>query len=128
MKTILFAGNFKVVHNGLRMIIEKERQDFTFVGEVATIVDLAMAMQTHKPDVLITSHQLLYTNVAAHLTDIKKHHPHTKILMLTMASGINTLLDNIENIDGLVFLDADVQTILHALDMVVKGEKYLQVP
>jgi DNA-binding NarL/FixJ family response regulator len=127
-KTILLANNFKIVNKGIRISIWREREQYMFIGEVSTMEDLFVKLNTCKPDILILPHRLLDILVAGYLPLIKEASPDTKILMFTMAADIDILLDTIENVDGLVFQSAEIEVFLKALDMVANGEKYIQVP
>ena len=126
--TILIADIFQLFNKGLRMVVTNATDKYLFIGEVNTIVNLLEIMPIEKPDILIISHRLLDGEVTYHLPIIKKYSPNTKILMLTMAASIDTVLDNIEHVDALVFKDAEIEAILKALEMVVGGERYISVP
>jgi DNA-binding NarL/FixJ family response regulator len=127
-KTILLANNFKIVNKGIRISIWREREQYMFIGEVSTMEDLFVKLNTCKPDILILPHRLLNTLVAGYLPLIKEASPDTKILMFTMVADIDILLDTIENVDGLVFQSAEIEVFLKALDMVANGGRYIQVP
>ena len=127
-KTILIADIFQLFNKGLRMAVTNVTDEYLFVGEVNTMVNLLEIMPILKPDILIISHRLIDGEVSTHLPVIKQRSSNTKILMLTMAAGIDIVLDNIENVDALVFKDAEIKIILKALEMIVVGERHISVP
>ena len=126
--TILIADIFQLFNKGLRMAVTNVTNEYLFIGEVNTMVKLLEIIPIENPDILIISHRLLDGEVTTHLPVIKHCSPNTKILMLTMAASIDTLLDNIECVDALVFKDAEIEIILKALEMVVNGKRYISMP
>ncbi len=127
-KTILLANNFKLVNKGIRLTIWRKREQYMFIGEVSTMEDLFVKLHICNPDILIIPHRLLHTLVASYLPLIRQASPKTKIFMFTMAADMDILLDTIENIDGLVYQNSDIEIFLKALDVVADGGRYISVP
>ena len=127
-KTILLANNFKLLNKGIRLAIWRGREQYMFTGEVSTMEDLLVKLPIDKPDILIIPHRILDAMVANYLPLIKAISPKTKILMFTMAADMDILLDTIENVDGLVYQNSEIEIFLKALDVVANGGRYIQVP
>ncbi len=125
--TVFVADIFALVVKGIKTIITKETDDYHFIGWTNKMTDLLQILPIETPDILIITHQLEDEFVTSFLPSIKACTPDTKIFMFTMKLCIETLLENIEHLDALVFKDAEIPTIIKALKVITAGGKYLSV-
>ncbi len=126
--TIYCADIFDLYYNGLQMAIKNEpNHNFKIIGNSKTISCLINNVSLYQPNVILLSHQLLDGYVFKHFSHIKYVCPNVKIVMLTMAFSMKTMLKTIGKIDGFIGKDAEINEIIHCLKLVLQGEKYFVV-
>ncbi len=81
--TILVADDHTVMRNGLRLLLEAER-DFHVVGEAGTIQSVYTGVRTHRPAVLVLDLNMPGGSSVEAIQRLAAISPHTAVVVLTM--------------------------------------------
>ena len=83
VRRVLIVDDHPIVRQGLRRVIENEA-DLTVCGEAETARDARIAIKELNPDVVIADISLKQGDGIELVRDVRAHHPHLPILVLSM--------------------------------------------
>jgi two-component system, NarL family, response regulator NreC len=121
---VLLADDHPIVLQGVRAVLERE--DFEIIGEASDGLEAVRLCERLHPEVAVldVSMPLLNGIDAAH--EIRKNHPHTKIVLLTMHTEDKFVLDSLRaGISGYVLKKRAPEELVYAIREVCKGEIFL---
>jgi len=120
---IFVADAHLIFLSGIRNYF-KDSNEIEVVGEAETIKDLMEKLSKCSPDLLLTNHNLRFSDASEFLPEIKKDYPDLKILMHTMFCKKEGLLKYIDYIDGFLCKSASGDLLITAIRSVAKGKNY----
>ena len=82
-RRVLIVDDHPIVRQGLRRVMENE-DDLTVCGEAETTQDARIAIRELHPDVVIADISLRESDGIELVRDVRAHHPHLPILVLSM--------------------------------------------
>ena len=122
---IVLADDHALFRKGLRKILE-EAADLEVMGEATDGLELLNLLKNWTPDMVILDISMPNLRGVEAIHEIKRIHPHTKVLMLTMHKDKEYLYQTISaGADG-YFLkkDADAE-LFSAIEKIRKGGMYV---
>jgi len=126
--TIVVADDHQVVRQGLRAILEAEK-DFTIVGEAGDGLQAIRCVETLSPGVLVLDLMMPGLNGLDVVRQIKKVAPRTQVVILSMYSNEAYVLEALGNgASGYVLKDSSSADLVHAVREATAGRRYLSPP
>lgn len=125
---VLIADDHPIVAIGLRFILEKLSPCLVFSGHAANSDELFKALPDVRPDVVFLDLNMPGNDYYRNIEEIKKHFPHTKILVFTGYDApdlVKSLFD--AGIHGFLLKTASIAEIDKALACVLNGTPYSHV-
>jgi DNA-binding NarL/FixJ family response regulator len=93
--TVLLVDDHDLIRQGLRRAFERAN-DFTVVGEAATVAEALRAVEAHQPDVVTMDVRLPDGNGIDAVRSLRAAHPQLGIVVLTMYAEDDHLLGALE--------------------------------
>jgi DNA-binding NarL/FixJ family response regulator len=123
--TILLADDHTIVRQGLAKVLEAE-PSFSIVGEARDGREAVSRVDQLNPDVVIMDISMPLLNGIEATRQIKKAHPRTKIIILSMHSQ-NRFVSELLTLgaSGYLLKDSEGTDVINAVNAVVKGDTYL---
>lgn len=124
-KTILIVDDHALFREGLKAIIGRNPA-YEVVGEAGR-GDLALQMaRSLKPDLMLVDISLPDQNGIEMALQLRKSQPKTAIMMVTMHSKVDYIVNAFKaGATGFVTKDSAPERLLQAIDVVLKGEYFL---
>ncbi len=123
--TILLADDHHVVRQGLRALLEKEK-DFSVVGEADNGRDAVEMAVEVKPDVVLLDVAMPDLNGFEAARQIRSRLPKAKVIALSAYEGSSYVLGMIKaGAAGYILKDVAFKEVSDAIRMVAAGEFYL---
>jgi DNA-binding NarL/FixJ family response regulator len=120
---VLIADDHKLVAEACETLLEPE---FDVVGTLTNGRDLMQAASELLPDVVILDISMPQLNGLDAGEQVKRKHPATKIIYLTMLKGPDVIAEAFRRgASGYVLKHCDAEELLVAVRGVLKGESYL---
>ncbi|HZM06625.1 MAG TPA: response regulator transcription factor [Candidatus Saccharimonadales bacterium] len=124
MVSIVIADDHQVVRQGLRLLLELER-DFFLAGEAADGVAAIRLVQKTAPDILLLDLMMPLLDGLEVIRQLKSGKAETKILVLSMNSDETSIADALHHgADGYVLKTAGSQELIEAIRRVWRGENH----
>jgi DNA-binding NarL/FixJ family response regulator len=124
-RRILLVEDHPMFRRGLRRMLE-ETGRYTIVGEAANGHEAIHLADVHHPEIVIMDVQLPGVTGLKIARVIRKQHPHTRILFLSMHVDDERLFDAIRaGATAFLTKDIDGDTLLDALRRVLAGENLI---
>ena len=128
MKTVLIADDHSIVRQGLRALIDGDK-DFQLVGEADNGLEAVRLVENLKPNLLIVDLMMPGLNGLEVARQTKEISPVTRIVVLSMYSDEAYVLEALrKGATGYVLKDAQSTDLLKALHAVAGGHHYLSPP
>lgn len=128
MKTVLIADDHAIVRQGLRALIDGDK-DFQLVGEAENGLDAVRLVESLKPNLLVVDLMMPGLNGLEVARQTKEISPVTRIVVLSMYSDEAYVLEALrKGATGYVLKDAQSTDLLKALHAVAGGHHYLSPP
>lgn len=122
---ILLVDDHKIMRDGIKAIL-KHVADFEVVGEADNGADAVQACRKAKPHIALMDISLPGLNGIEATTEIVRHCPETKVIILSMYDDENSVISAIRSgARAFVLKKASDQELLEALRTVAKGGSYL---
>ncbi|MEP7270069.1 MAG: response regulator transcription factor [Acidobacteriota bacterium] len=128
MKTVLIADDHAIVRQGLRALIDADK-DFQLVGEADNGLEAVRLVENLKPNLLVVDLMMPGLNGLEVARQTKEISPVTRIVVLSMYSDEAYVLEALrKGATGYVLKDAQSTDLLKALHAVAGGHHYLSPP
>jgi DNA-binding NarL/FixJ family response regulator len=125
MTTIVLADDHLVVRKGMRSLLETE-PDFELVGEADDGLQAVQLVERLTPDVVVLDLMMPGLNGIEVTRQIRKRSPHTKIIILSMHTNDEYVLEALQcGANGYVLKDAGATELVGAVRDVAEEKRYL---
>ncbi|MFN3325267.1 MAG: response regulator [Bryobacteraceae bacterium] len=122
---ILLVDDHKIMRDGIKAIL-KHSDEFQVIGEAENGVDAVQICKKAKPDVVLMDIGLPGLNGIEATTEILRHCPETRIIILSMYDDEHSVVSAIRSgARAFVLKKASDNDLLDALRTVAKGGSYL---
>ena len=122
---IVIAEDHTILREGLRALLSSH-PNFEIVDEARDGQEAIRAVEKHRPDLVLIDLSMPRMNGLEALAEIKKQHPETKVVVLTVHKTEEYVLAALERgANGYVLKDADHAELRLALEQVLAGKRYL---
>jgi DNA-binding NarL/FixJ family response regulator len=123
--TILIVEDHTLLRHGLvDMILSDPTMEV--IGEVDNGRDAVVQAKLLEPDLVLMDINLPLMNGTEALSEIKRSHPHIKIMALTVHKADEYVRDSIRSgADGYLLKNATRDEFILAINQVLKGKQYL---
>ncbi|MCH8568501.1 MAG: response regulator transcription factor [Balneolales bacterium] len=124
MNSVFICEDHQIVIDGIEHILQKSGQ-YGPVSSCKTVGALLEALKSESPRVLILDLNLPDQNSLDHIAEIRRSHPNTAILILTMHND-PLLAEKVrrEGADGFLLKDFGESELLYALNVIMAGDYY----
>ncbi|MBI3921335.1 MAG: response regulator transcription factor [Armatimonadetes bacterium] len=128
MTTLLLADDHEVVRQGMRRLLETER-DLRVVAETGDGLEAVELVERHKPNVLIVDMMMPGLNGLEVTRQVQQSCPRTRVLILSMHANEAYVVEALRNgATGYALKDAASADLLKAVRSVAAGTRYLSPP
>jgi len=125
MHDILIVDDHKIMRDGLKAIF-KGSDEFRVIGEAESGADAVLFCKRFRPPIVLMDISLPNLNGIEATTEILRHCPETKIVILSMYDDENSVINAIRSgARAFVLKKASDDDLLDALRAVAKGGSYL---
>jgi DNA-binding NarL/FixJ family response regulator len=122
---ILLVDDHKIMRDGIKQILQ-HTEDFRIVGEAESGSDAIRLAKQLNPDMVLLDLGLPGLGGVEAATEILRHSPHTKIIVLSMYDDERSVVSAIQSgARAFVLKKASAGDLLDALRTVAKGGSYL---
>lgn len=122
---VIIVDDHALIREGIKRLLDLEEG----IEIVAVAQDGEEALEKiakHKPDAVLLDINMPKMNGIECLKEIKSKHPKTKVIMLTIHEDSEYLIRTINiGAEGYVLKDADVSSLVKAIEKVVSGDIYI---
>jgi len=125
---VLIVDDHTLFREGLRFILDKH-QDIVVVGEASDGIEALAKVRKLKPDVVLLDITMPRLSGIETLKEIKSNAPDTSVIILTMHSKEQYILEILTHgANGYILKDSASEDLMSAIRAVVKGDAYLSPP
>ncbi len=122
---VAIADDHALIREGIKKLLELE-ESFEIVALAGDGIEALECIRTTEPDVILLDINMPNMNGIDCLKQIKSDYPDTKVIMLTIHEDAEYLIETINiGAEGYVLKDADVSSLVKAIQKVVQGEVYI---
>jgi DNA-binding NarL/FixJ family response regulator len=122
---IVIAEDHTILREGLRALLSSN-PNLEIVDEARDGQEAIRAVEKHRPDLVLIDLSMPRMNGLEALAEIKKQHPETKVVVLTVHKTEEYVLAALERgANGYVLKDADHAELRLAIEQVLAGKRYL---
>ncbi len=126
--TIVLADDHHVVRQGLRVLLERER-DFAVTGEAADGREVAGVVKRVKPHVLVLDLMMPGLNGLEVIRQVRRRAPDTRIVVLSMHADESYVVEALRNgASAYVLKSASAAEVVKAAREAMAGRRYLSPP
>ena len=123
---VFLADRYSHFRDNVKTSFKKKQIEIS--GEADTAEDLLDALESQKPDLLITAHRLHDESADYFLPIIKTKYPELKILLLTLNCHKKVFLKYVDYLDGMVCKLAHKEDVIDAIiDITRKDKLYFRI-
>ncbi len=123
--TVVLADDHVLLRHGLRKILA-ERADIEIIAEAGSGPDLLKALRTAEPELVMLDISMPQLRGIEVIPEIKRMHPNTRILVLTMHREEEYLYEAISaGADGYLLKEDAESDLFVALDTTLNGKIYI---
>ena len=124
-KRIIIAEGHTILREGLKMLLSSN-PEIAVVGEAQDGLDAIRSVKSNMPDLVLIDISLPKLDGTRAIREIKKLHPSTKILVLTIHKTEDHILGALRNgADGYILKEATYEELTVAMDDVFAGKSYI---
>ncbi len=121
---LVIADDHSVVLSGLRRLL-KSAPEFSVVAEASSGEEAIAAIEKHKPDIVMLDISMPGTNGIEATKIIRKNHPGTKILILTIHESEEYIYQMVQaGASGYLLKDAGRKELLAGVRAVAAGDRF----
>jgi two-component system, NarL family, response regulator NreC len=125
--TIVLADDHRVVHEGLRSLIEAE-PDLTVVGEANDGLETMRLTETLQPNVLLVDLAMPGLNGLEVTRQIRKRFPHIQVIVLSMHANEAYVAEALRSgAGGYILKESSVTDVIKGIREVAAGRRFLSV-
>jgi len=122
---VLLVDDHKIMRDGIKAILSRT-DEFRVTGEAETGPGAIQFVKHHRPDLVLLDIGLPGLNGVETTTEILRHHPECKIVILSMYDDENNVVGAIRSgARAFILKKASDTDLLEALRMVARGGAYL---
>jgi two-component system response regulator NreC len=122
---VLLVDDHKIMRDGIRAILGRD-EEFRVVGEADNGADAVQFVKRSRPDMVLMDIGLPGLNGVETTSEILRHHPDCKVVILSMYDDENSVVGAIRNgARAFILKKASDTDLLDALRMVARGGAYL---
>jgi DNA-binding NarL/FixJ family response regulator len=126
--SIVLVDDHKVVRQGLRALLEEER-DFKIVGEAGDGLEALRLVETTRPDILVVDLMIPGLTGLEVARRAERASSRTRVIILSMHSNEAYVLEALKNgASGYVLKDSSAEDLVRAVREVIGGRRYLSPP
>lgn len=123
--TLLLAEEHDAVGEAMRGVIASDR-DLRFDWDLHAVADVLRVAEVEHPELLLLSHSMLRSDIAATVRAIKDRTPHSKIVVLSAHNDSRFALRAIEaGASGYLLQDRAFAELANAVSTVMADRTYL---
>ncbi len=122
---VAIVDDHALIREGIKKLLELE-DAFDIVALAGDGYEALELIKSTRPDVVLLDINMPNMNGIDCLKQIKTHYAETKVIMLTIHEDAEYLIETISiGAEGYVLKDADVSSLIKAIQKVVQGEVYI---
>lgn len=122
---VVIVDDHALIREGIKKLLELE-ESFDIVALAGDGIEALEVIEKVRPDVVLLDINMPNMNGIDCLKQIKAVYPDTKVVMLTIHEDAEYLIETINiGAEGYVLKDADVSSLVKAIQKVVQGEVYI---
>lgn len=122
---VVIVDDHALIREGIKKLLELE-ESFDIAALAGDGVEALEVIEKVRPDVVLLDINMPNMNGIDCLKQIKAEYPDTKVVMLTIHEDAEYLIETINiGAEGYVLKDADVSSLVKAIQKVVQGEVYI---
>ncbi len=122
---VAIVDDHALIREGIKKLLELE-ESFEIVALAGDGHEALEVIQATRPDVILLDINMPNMNGIDCLKQIKLQFPDIKVIMLTIHEDAEYLIETINiGAEGYVLKDADVSSLIKAIQKVVQGEVYI---
>jgi two-component system response regulator NreC len=126
--TVVLADDHKVVRQGLRAILEAER-DLRVIGEAGSGLEAIRLVERLRPNVVVLDLMIPELNGLEVTRQLKKRLPKSRIVILSMHSHESYVVEALKNgAAGYVLKDSSADELIKAVREAAVNRRYLSPP
>lgn len=125
---LLIVDDYTIFRKGLKLILENN-ENFEVVGEALNSNELFKLMENEKPDAIVVNLMLPQKHVVAISKKLNKKYPDIPFILLTFGAAEIVVLECVINgASGILWKESTPEQLFEAIETVVAGERYLDIP
>ena len=122
---VVIVDDHALIREGIKKLLELE-ESFDIIALAGDGNEALEVIEKVRPDVVLLDINMPNMNGIDCLKQIKAEYPDTKVVMLTIHEDAEYLIETINiGAEGYVLKDADVSSLVKAIQKVVQGEVYI---
>ena len=123
--SVLLVDDHKIMRDGIRAILSRD-PDLRVVGEAENGSDALQFVKSSRPDLVLMDIGLPGLNGVETTSEILRHHPECKVVILSMYEDENTVVGAIRSgARGFILKKVSDSDLLDALHVIMQGGAYL---
>lgn len=123
---VLLADDHMMVREGIHQLLELE-DNISVVGEVGDGIECIDAIYKLRPDVVVLDINMPKMDGLSVLKKIREANVKCKIIVLTFYNEIGIVQDAVKSgANGYILKEADSTLLVKAINIVTRGERYIQ--
>lgn len=127
-KEIVIVGDYHILRAGLKLLLESQ-DEFYVVGEALDLKGLALCMENTTPDVVLLDLILPQDVVVEMLKFLQREYTSIPVIVIAVTASQGAVLDCVMlGIKGVVWKESTTEDLLKAINGVMIGEQYFQMP
>lgn len=125
--TIVLADDHRVVHEGLRALVEAE-PDIAVIGEANDGLEAMRLVENLKPDVLLVDLAMPGLNGLEVTRQVRKRFPNVRVIVLSMHANEAYVLEALRNgASGYIIKESSVREVTKGIREVAAGRRFLSM-